>query len=55
MLSHYFYEKLLRCSFISPFRNKAFKHLTFMINRAPKVQAFTVDFDKKLIKMPLPA
>jgi len=54
VLSHYFYEKFLRCSLVPPFGNIAFQNFAFVINSTPKVKSLTVDFDENFIQMPLP-
>jgi hypothetical protein len=54
MLSHYFYQELLRCSLVASFCNKAFRNFPFVINGAPKVKSLTVYFDEDFIQVSLP-
>jgi len=54
VLSHCFYQELLRCSLVASLCNKAFKNFAFVINGAPQVKAFSIYFHKDFIQVPLP-
>ena len=51
---HQFIEEFQCCSFVSPFRDNGFQHLTFVINGPPKIMPLAIYLHKDLVHMPLP-
>ncbi len=51
---HQFIEEFQCCSFVSPFRDNGFQHLTFVINGPPKIMPLAIYLHKDLVHVPLP-
>tara|TARA_R100000322_G_scaffold42860_1_gene26928 strand:+ start:1751 stop:2107 length:357 start_codon:yes stop_codon:yes gene_type:complete len=54
LLARRFSYDFQSCFLFTGLRNKAFQHLTFMINRSPQVAAFTGDLHEHLVEVPPP-